>query len=116
MIAYGTIEEKWGLCLAGGGGKGAYEIGVWKALAEEDSIKFKAVSGASVGALNAALFATMQVSEAEEIWKKIKPDVLLSPQKEAMVDLIKIFAYKNLAIKTLPIFRIPVEINIGDKY
>ena len=43
-------SEKWGLCLAGGGGKGAYEIGILKALEECMPIKFQMVSGASVGA------------------------------------------------------------------
>lgn len=32
MVFNGQTKEKWGLCFAGGGGKGAYEIGVWKAL------------------------------------------------------------------------------------
>ena len=43
--------EKLGLVLAGGGGKGAYEIGVWQALRDlglEQSVT--AVSGTSVGA------------------------------------------------------------------
>ena len=85
----GQTEEKWGLCFAGGGGKGAYEIGVWKALEECTSIKFQAVSGASVGALNAALFATMKEEMAEEIWTSIKPEMLLSVKKDAVAELLK---------------------------
>lgn len=49
-------KDEWGLVLAGGGGKGAYQAGAFKALWEygiQDYIT--AVSGASVGALNAVL-------------------------------------------------------------
>jgi NTE family protein len=42
-----------GLVLGGGGGKGAYEIGVWNTLRNVYGIKIAAVSGTSVGALNA---------------------------------------------------------------
>ena len=48
-------KQKYGLVLAGGGGKGGYEIGVWKALKESKTLSIGAVSGTSVGALNAAL-------------------------------------------------------------
>lgn len=45
-----------GLVFCGGGGRGAYQIGVWQALRERGLDKYTAaVSGASVGALNAAL-------------------------------------------------------------
>ena len=40
------MEKKIGLCLAGGGVKGAAHIGVIKAL-EESNIKFKYVAGTS---------------------------------------------------------------------
>ena len=84
----GQTEEKWGLCFAGGGGKGAYEIGVWRALEECTNIKFSAVAGTSVGALNAILFATKTVDEAEEIWRGITPDKLLKPKKETFIELL----------------------------
>ena len=49
---------KIGLVLSGGGGKGAYELGVWKALKELNLNKYISVfSGTSIGAFNAALFA-----------------------------------------------------------
>ena len=68
------MNKRIGLVLAGGGGKGAYHIGVWKALKEfgiEQSIG--AVAGTSVGALNAALFAQGDYKIAESVWKNIKP-------------------------------------------
>ena len=50
--------EPLGLVLAGGGGKGAYQVGVWKALSEYGlAQRVTVISGTSVGALNGALFS-----------------------------------------------------------
>lgn len=58
-----------GLVLAGGGGKGAYQIGVWKYLHECGLDRYVcAVSGTSVGSLNAALFASGDFQRAENLW------------------------------------------------
>ena len=76
------MKEEIGLVLAGGGGKGAYQIGVWKA-ARELGIdrKITAVSGASVGALNAALFANGNYTDAEKIWLDLTPEKILTPKE-----------------------------------
>ena len=63
-----------GLVLAGGGGKGAYQIGVWEVLEEYGIVpNIKAISGTSVGALNAALFAQGDLELAREAWSTISP-------------------------------------------
>ena len=60
--------EPLGLVLSGGGAKGAYEVGVWQELqAAGLTSNVTVISGTSVGALNAALFATKPES-AEKIW------------------------------------------------
>ena len=57
-----------GLVLSGGGAKGAYEVGVWQELqAAELAPRVKAISGTSVGAINAALFAS-RPDAAETLW------------------------------------------------
>ena len=57
-----------GLVLSGGGAKGAYEVGVWQELqAAGIASRAKAISGTSVGAINAALFAT-RPEAAEALW------------------------------------------------
>ena len=62
-----------GLVFCGGGGRGAYQIGVWQALRERGLDKYTAaVSGASVGALNAALFACGNLPLAERVWTSLK--------------------------------------------
>lgn len=67
-----------GLVFEGGGGKGAYQIGVWKALRElKIENQIVAISGTSVGALNAALFFQGGLTIAEETWKNICDDDIL---------------------------------------
>lgn len=59
---------KYGLALEGGGARGAYHIGVIRAL-QENGYEFGAVAGTSVGAINGALLAQGDFSVMEEIWK-----------------------------------------------
>lgn len=62
--------KEYGLVLDGGGARGAYQIGAWKALTEA-GVKVCAVSGTSVGALNGALICMGDVEKAEKIWNEI---------------------------------------------
>lgn len=64
------LDKEYGLVLEGGGAKGAYQIGAWKAL-KEAGVKIKGVAGVSVGALNGALICMDDLERAEEIWKNI---------------------------------------------
>ena len=64
-------RKEFALVLSGGGAKGAYQIGAWKALKNE-GFKFSAVSGASVGALNAALVAQDDFERADRLWENIE--------------------------------------------
>lgn len=67
-----------GIVFEGGGGKGAYQIGVWKAIRELGLESFvTSVSGTSVGALNAALFYMGSLGYAEELWRSITDDDIL---------------------------------------
>lgn len=51
-------DMKIGLVLAGGGAKGAYEVGVYKALRELELVdNIKVISGTSIGAINSLFFA-----------------------------------------------------------
>ena len=73
-----------GLVFCGGGGRGAYQIGVWQALRERGLDKYTAaVSGASVGALNAALFACGDLSLAERVWTSLKRGDITDPAETA---------------------------------
>ncbi len=63
-------SKEYGLVLDGGGARGAYQIGAWKALTEA-GIKVNAVAGTSVGALNGALICMDSVENAEKIWSEM---------------------------------------------
>ena len=64
------LTKEYGLVLDGGGARGAYQIGAWKALAEV-GVKIHAVAGTSVGALNGALICMDDVEMAEKIWSEM---------------------------------------------
>ncbi|MGE9942343.1 ornithine carbamoyltransferase [Bariatricus sp. SGI.161] len=63
-------SKEYGLVFDGGGARGAYQIGAWKALTEA-GVKINAVAGTSVGALNGALVCMGDVEKAEDIWKQM---------------------------------------------
>jgi len=62
--------DHYSLVLSGGGMKGAFEIGVWKSLREQN-IKIPCVIGSSIGVLNAALIAQNEFDTAIEFWWKL---------------------------------------------
>lgn len=64
-------EKEYGLVLAGGGTRGAYQVGVWKAL-QELNIKIKGIVGASIGALNGALFLQNDYALVSKMYETIK--------------------------------------------
>lgn len=61
---------KTALVLAGGGAKGAYEVGAWQAL-EEFNITFDVLAGTSIGAINGFLMATKDVAFAKTLWQSL---------------------------------------------
>ena len=80
--------KTYAIALEGGGAKGAYEIGVWQTL-EEAGVKYNAVSGTSVGALNGALMVMRDLPRAISCWsdirlsKVIDLDIDLDPEEES---------------------------------
>ena len=77
---------KIGLVLAGGGGKGAYELGVWKALKQLNLTKYISVfSGTSIGAFNSVLFAMDEMKKADELWEKVTMDKLVPISKTELI-------------------------------
>jgi len=65
------MKKEYGLVLAGGGTRGAYQIGVWKAL-KELGINVKAIAGTSIGALNGALFLQDDFQTTVKLYEQIK--------------------------------------------
>ena len=71
-----NFEDKIGLVLSGGGARGAYQIGVWKAL-KDCGIEIGGVYGTSVGALNSMAVAMDKFEDARELWLKIDFDKIV---------------------------------------
>ncbi|MBR6789589.1 MAG: patatin-like phospholipase family protein, partial [Oscillospiraceae bacterium] len=63
--------------LAGGGSRGAYQIGVWQAL-RELKIDYQIVTGTSVGALNGAMMVQGDYDEARALWENITSSDVVS--------------------------------------
>ena len=64
-------SKTYAIALEGGGAKGAYEVGVWRAL-DEAGVRYNAVSGTSVGALNGALMVMRDLPRAIDAWSNIQ--------------------------------------------
>jgi len=117
------LEEKYALVLGGGGAKGAYQIGVWKACLEMN-IRFQATFGTSVGALNAALIAQGNFKKAEKLWQNIRiEDIFRVPDRflkdgNLHLDLSNIFYIRELlkdgGLNTLPLKNI-IEKNVNEE-
>ena len=63
-------KKEYALALSGGGTRGAYEVGAYKALLEM-GIKINAIAGTSIGALNAAMFISNGIDSALDMYKNI---------------------------------------------
>ncbi len=85
----------YGLVLAGGGSKGAYQIGAWKAL-REMNITFDAIAGVSIGSINGALIAQGDYEKAMEMWESVSIDKGVKIT-EALPDPENLFSKKNWA-------------------
>lgn len=70
MEAIIDLSKEYGIVFDGGGARGAYQIGAWKAL-KEAGVRINAVAGTSVGALNGALVCMGDVEKAESIWREM---------------------------------------------
>ena len=69
-------EKEYGLVLSGGGTRGAFQVGVWKALKELE-IDIKAIAGTSIGALNGALFLQDDFNSTVKLYERIKIDNIM---------------------------------------
>lgn len=77
-------DKKRALVLPGGGGRGAYQVGVAKAFAEV-GIKFDLIFGTSIGALNGTLIAQGSIERLEELWSNLRPwDIFKLPSAQQL--------------------------------
>lgn len=74
-------RKKRGVVLAGGGAKGAYQAGVFRAL-REVGYEYDIVSGTSVGALNGACMVMEELELCEELWNNITVSQIMNFESE----------------------------------
>ena len=110
FLPFSAKSEAFGAVFSGGGGKGAYQVGVWRALCERGvAQKITAISGSSVGALNAALFACVPIETAEKLWtdevpRNLTKDDALISQNGLLTVIEKIDVSKIRLIESPAIF------------
>ena len=85
------------LVLAGGGARGSYQVGVWRALMELDWHP-QIITGTSVGSLNGAMFVLDQYETARDMWLAIRSkDVMELPEEDA--DLSALHQFLRSVVK-----------------
>ncbi len=88
-----------GLTLEGGGAKGAYQIGAWKAF-REMGITFHGITGSSAGALNGSLMVQNDFEVAWDLWYHVTPSKVMD-LKENTLELL---AERKLDQHSLTVF------------
>ena len=88
-------DKKTALVLSGGGARGAYQVGVLKAIADMHPKKaanpFTIVSGTSAGALNAVAMASsannfrLGVKKVEKIWSNLEVDQVVKSRRRDLI-------------------------------
>ena len=85
------------LVLAGGGARGSYQVGVWRALMELNWHP-QIITGTSVGSLNGAMFVLDLYETARDMWLTIRSrDVMELPEEDA--DLSALHQFLRSVVK-----------------
>ena len=82
------LSREYGIVLEGGGAKGSYQIGAWKAL-REAGVRIKGIAGASVGSLNGALICMDDLEKAEYIWENISYSKVMDVEDDVIENVMK---------------------------
>lgn len=88
-------SKVYAIALEGGGARGAWQVGAWRAL-EEAGVRYNAVSGTSVGALNGALMAMRDLKQAENLWKDIRFSQVMNVDDDTMKRIMTL-DFENLS-------------------
>lgn len=92
-------SKSYGLVLEGGGAKGAYQIGAWRAL-KEAGIHIQGVAGTSVGALNGAMICMNDLEKAQYLWENINYSKVMDVDDDIM-DKLRKGDFKSLHVKRI---------------
>lgn len=105
------------LSLEGGGTRGAFQSGAFKAmveLLEPEQLHYDVIAGASVGSLNGILFASTAIGQEKELarrlselWGSIKSDDVIAPW--SFTDVVKGFISKKNFFDNSPLLKYITE-------
>ena len=98
-------SKAYAIALEGGGAKGAYEVGVWRAL-DEANVRFDAVAGTSVGALNGAMMVMGELEQALRLWENIRFSQVFDADDE---QLKKLYDHKLSEVDFRTLFKDVME-------
>ena len=79
-------DVMYGLVLEGGGARGAFQIGCWKAL-RELGVEIKGVSGTSVGALNGAMIIQDDFERTYDLWYNLSPSQVIDVDDDTVTNV-----------------------------
>lgn len=79
------IPSQTALVLGGGGAKGAYQIGVARAL-KDLGVGYAHAYGTSIGALNAAMLAQGDLHAAAQLWAELRLSDVVTPESIALAE------------------------------
>lgn len=77
-----------GLVLEGGGAKGSYHIGAYKAILEE-GIQIQGITGTSIGALNGAMIVQGDFDLCYELWEEISYSMVINTNDDEIENILK---------------------------
>ena len=106
------------IVLCGGGAKGAYHIGAWKAL-KKLGFYPDIVTGTSVGALNGAFMVMDDYNKAKDIWSNIDMKQIFSfkdtdiTKAKSMVELTKMLISQGESASYEPLLKL-IDENIDE--
>ncbi|WP_353096559.1 patatin-like phospholipase family protein [Tissierella praeacuta] len=84
----------YGLVLEGGGAKGSYHIGVYKAL-RESGIRIKGIVGTSIGALNGAMIVQNDYDRCYDLWNKITYSMVVDVDDDEIDKILQLKLVKE---------------------
>ncbi|MCI8426147.1 MAG: patatin-like phospholipase family protein [Lachnospira sp.] len=104
--------QGFGLVLSGGGAKGAYQVGAFRALKEYD-ITISGVSGTSIGGINGFAYATMSVEVINKLWDDFTFEDFITPDnnwfdgisdRSGLRGILEEYVYVSRLKSAIPIF------------
>lgn len=83
-----------GLVLEGGGARGSYHIGAYKAILEE-GIEIQGITGTSIGALNGAMIVQGDFELCYKLWEEISYSMIINEDDEEIQSILNMSFKKD---------------------